>query len=279
MRASGVTESASRPSAGDYNRGVHWVPILSIGERIAAGGAREGSRNTMMRADPDGPTRTIRVSRSLSPSSSFVFSRFNRLELLLRRQVLSTCRTRANGEWIGCRRMAGGTTAAFYATRTRPAIQPPVHVAQAPRRPGVHSSISTAVRSVGRRVWRGERADLYAGASRARPRQTVSSSPSQRQRRRWLIVSVDLTQEFRKYVVTDRGWQNRLEWRPDILERDRAPFTLPHSSAARRRGAEPISHAATGIPFAPRKRTPWPKRKAFSLHDRTADIRSRTEFP
>jgi hypothetical protein len=226
-----------------------------------------------------GDLRLIRrFSLGLGFHFLFVFA-FSRLELLYGEKFFDVSNT-GNGEWIWMPlRMADGTPAAFYATRdfdlpsSRQFTR--IKILGDPE----YTLYFNGREIGGRRVGEESALDVYDVSNLARDRgNRLVVALRSANGVGALIVSVDLTQEFRNYVVTDRGWHIVPEWRPDILDRDRAPFTKPlllGRPPARRWN---YLSRRPGNPFAPRKDTLAPQ-ESFSFKTRLADIQVKDGVP
>lgn len=219
-----------------------------------------------------------RLSFGLAFLVLLVFA-FSRLELLYGDKFFDVSNT-GNGEWIWMPlRMAGGTPAAFYATRDfdLPSSRQFTHVKILG---DPEYTLYFNGREIGgRRVGEESALDLYDVSTLARDRgNRLVVALRSANGVGALIVSVDLTQEFRNYVVTDRTWHIVSEWRSDILERDRAPFILPLllGRPPARRWNYLSRRDAT--PFAPRKDTLAPQ-ESFSFKTRLADIQVKDGVP
>jgi hypothetical protein len=86
-----------------------------------------------------------------------------------------------------------------------------------------------------------------------------------------LIASIDLTQEFRNYVVTGRDWHIVPQWSPDILQRDRGPIDRPLLLG------RPPARRWNYLTRRPAKELEPPKgvlepKEAFSFKTRLADV-------
>jgi len=157
----------------------------------------------------------------------FVFA-FSRLQLLYGDKFYDVTNTgRAQWIWMPVR-MVDGDPAAFYATRDLDL--PPgrqftqIKVLGDPE----YTLYFNGVEIGGRRVEEDIVLDTYDVSKLARDKGNrivvAASSPNGVG---GLIVSVDLTQEFRNYVVTDRDWHIVPHWWPDILQRDHGPILRP----------------------------------------------------
>jgi len=127
----------------------------------------------------------------------------------------------------------------------------------------------------GRRCGRRKRAQLYDVSNLRAPRQPFVVALRSANGGGAMIVSVDLTQDP-KLRRDRRRLAHRLGMRPEILESDRAPFTLtPLLGRPRRALKLSLTRPES---FAPRKGHTGPAGKLF-LQDQVDEFRSRTAFP
>jgi hypothetical protein len=157
----------------------------------------------------------------------FVFA-FSRLELLYGDKFYDVPNT-GNAQWIWMRlRMSDGDPAAFFATRDFDL--PPGRLFTRIKIHGdpEYTLYFNGVEIGGRRVGEDSFLDTYDVSSLARDKgNRIVASLRSSNGVGGLIVSVDLTQEFHNYLVTDRSWHIVPRWWPDILQRDQGPFQPP----------------------------------------------------
>jgi hypothetical protein len=168
-----------------------------------------------------------RLTLALGVLFLFVFA-FSRLELLYGDKFYDVPNT-GNAQWIWMRlQMSAGDPAAFFATRDfdlppgRQFTQIKIHGDPE------YTLYFNGVEIGGRRVGEDSYLDTYDVSKLARDRgNRIVVSLRSSNGVGGLIVSVDLTQEFHNYLVTDRSWHIVPRWWPDILQRDQGPFQSP----------------------------------------------------
>ncbi len=208
----------------------------------------------------------------------FVFA-FSRLELLYGDKFFDVSNT-GTAEWIWMPlRMADGSPAAFYATRefdlpsSRQFTR--IKILGDPE----YTLYFNGREIGGRRVGEESALDVYDVSALARDRgNRLVAALRSSNGVGGLIVSVDLTQEFRNYVVTDRAWHVVSTWQPDILQRDHAPMTKPlllGRPPARRWN---YLSRRDGNLFPPRKETLVPH-ESFAFRTKLAGIEVKDGVP
>ena len=169
--------------------------------------------------------------RQLTFALAFLFVlvfAFTRLELLYGNKFYDVTNT-GNAQWIWMPlRMADGDPTAFYATRnfdlppSRQFTQIKIHGDPE------YTLYLNGVEIGGRRVGEDSFLDTYDVSTLARDKDNrIVVSARSPNGVGGLIVSVDVTQEFRNYLVSDRSWRIIPRWWPDILERDHGPLVSP----------------------------------------------------
>jgi hypothetical protein len=208
----------------------------------------------------------------------FVFA-FSRLELLYGDKFYDVLNT-GNAQWIWMPlRMADGTPSAFYATRDFD-LPPSRQFTRVKILGDPEYTLYFNGREIGgRRVGEESALDVYdvSGLARDKGNRLVVAVRSANGVG-GLIVSVDLTQEFRNYVVTDRDWHIVPQWRADILQRDHGTIVTPlllGRPPARRwnylsRRAGQLFEAQTGV-LAPKD--------VFSFKTKLADVQVKDGVP
>lgn len=244
---------------------------MLTGERVAP----SGERGKLPLAD----RREIRLfTLALGFLFLFVFA-FSRLEWLYGDKFFDVSNT-GNGQWIWMPlRMADGDPAAFYATREFDL--PPgrqftrIKILGDPE----YTLYFNGTEIGGRRVGEESALDVYDVSKLARDkgnRLVVAARSANGVG--GLIASVDLTEEFRNYIVTGRDWHIVPRWQPDILQRDHGPFVRPlllGKPPARRwnylsRRPGNVLEPAAGV-LVPRE--------AFSFKTRLADVQVKDGVP
>lgn len=208
----------------------------------------------------------------------FVFA-FSRLELLYGDKFYDVLNT-GNAQWIWMPlRMADGAPAAFYATRDFD-LPSNRQFARIKILGDPEYTLYFNGREIGgRRVGEESALDVYDVSAFARDKgNRLVVAVRSANGVGGLIASVDLTQEFRNYVVTDRDWHIVPQWRADILQRDHGalvkPLLLGRPPARRwnylsRRPGQ-VFDAPTGV-LAPKD--------VFSFKTKLADIQVKDGVP
>lgn len=168
-----------------------------------------------------------RITLALCAVVLFVFA-FSRLEWLYGDKFYDVSNT-GDGQWIWMPlRMADGDPAAFFATRDFDL--PPSRQFTRMKILGdpEYTLYFNGVEVGGRRVGETSALDVYDVSALARDKgNRIVVAVRSANGVGGLMVSVDLTEEFRNYVVTDRNWHIVPRWSPGILQRDRGPVLTP----------------------------------------------------